>query len=115
MPLTDDLLRYIRDAANARAEATATLAIRICEVPSPTGDEAERAAFIASLLRERGYTPEIDAISNVYVRRGSRGGKMVMVTAHTDTVFPHGTPISVRREGTILTAPGIGDNSISDA
>jgi tripeptide aminopeptidase len=115
MPLTDEMLQYLRDASHARAEATATLAIRICEVPSPTGDEAERAAFIAALLRERGYVPEIDAISNVYVRRGNRGGKIVMVTAHTDTVFPRDTPISVRRVGTILTAPGIGDNSISDA
>lgn len=115
MPLTDDDLHRIRGAATARAEATAALAVRICEVPSPTGHEAERAALVAGLLRERGYAPETDAMGNVSTRRGGRGGPVVMVTAHTDTVFPPGTPISVRREGDTLHGPGIGDNALSDA
>ncbi len=35
------------------------------------------------------------------------------VAAHLDTVFPPGTPIKVRREGTKLFAPGIGDDTRS--
>ncbi len=101
--------------ANAvrRIEAVAELAQRICEVPAPTGNEGERAGLVASLWRERGYTPEIDDVGNVYVRRGKRGeGAVVMLMAHTDTVFPQDTPIVVKREGDILRGPSIGDNSV---
>ncbi len=45
------------------------------------------------------------------VRKGSGGGPSVVFAAHTDTVFPDTTPIKVRREGNILTAPGIGDDT----
>jgi len=110
--MTPEDLERLRAAARARTESTAALGARICAVPSPGGMERERAEFVAGLLREQGYEPEIDAIGNVYTRRGSRGGPVVMVLAHIDTVFPIGTPIAVRREGDLLYGPGIGDNSI---
>jgi acetylornithine deacetylase/succinyl-diaminopimelate desuccinylase-like protein len=34
------------------------------------------------------------------------------VAAHLDTVFPAGTDVKVRREGTRLMAPGIGDDTL---
>lgn len=109
----------LRQAAVAKREAIVTLAQRICEVPAPTGSEMERARFVASLLQERGYTPEIDALGDVYVRRGQHRQQtqrpVVMLLAHLDTVFPAGTPINVRRDGDILRGPGIGDNSVSVA
>jgi acetylornithine deacetylase/succinyl-diaminopimelate desuccinylase-like protein len=36
-----------------------------------------------------------------------------MLLAHTDTVFPATTPISVTRDADILRGPGIGDNSVN--
>jgi acetylornithine deacetylase/succinyl-diaminopimelate desuccinylase-like protein len=39
----------------------------------------------------------------------------VAVGAHLDTVFPKGTDVRVRREGSRLLAPGIGDNSVAVA
>jgi acetylornithine deacetylase/succinyl-diaminopimelate desuccinylase-like protein len=33
-----------------------------------------------------------------------------VVAAHLDTVFPDGTDVRVRRTGTVLTGPGVGDN-----
>jgi tripeptide aminopeptidase len=109
-------LNQLRAAATKRTEAVVELAQRICEVPAPTGLEQERAQLVASLWRERGYTPEIDAIGNVYVRRGKREqGPVLMLLAHTDTVFPQTTPISVKRQGDILRGPGIGDNSVNVA
>ena len=36
---------------------------------------------------------------------------MVAVAAHLDTVFPEGTDVIVRREGTKLFAPGVGDDT----
>jgi acetylornithine deacetylase/succinyl-diaminopimelate desuccinylase-like protein len=34
----------------------------------------------------------------------------VLISGHLDTVFPEGTDVRVRREGTVLRAPGIGDD-----
>src|SRR5207248_2033974 len=109
-------LSQLRAAATKRTEAVAELAQRICEVPAPTGNEQARAQLVASLWRERGYTPEIDATGNVYIRRGKGGnGPVLMLLAHTDTVFPQTTPISVERQADILRGPGIGDNSVNVA
>lgn len=117
MPLASTTLERVRAAANAHIEAVAHLAQRICEVPAPTGQEQERARFVASLWQERGYTPEIDAVGNVYVtRRGTKEhAPLLMLLAHTDTVFPASTSIVVRREGDKLYGPGISDNSVSVA
>ena len=109
-------LSQLRAAAVKRTEAVAELALRICEVPAPTGNEWERAQLVASLWRKRGYAPEIDDIGNVYIRRGKRENRPVlMLLAHTDTVFPQTTPIFVERQADILRGPGIGDNSVSVA
>ena len=114
--LSSSELNQLRAAAARRTEVTAELAQRICEVAAPTGNEWERAQLVADLWRERGYTPEIDGVGNVYVRRGRHKQRPVlMLLAHTDTVFPQTTPIVVKREGDVLRGPGIGDNSVNVA
>jgi acetylornithine deacetylase/succinyl-diaminopimelate desuccinylase-like protein len=45
------------------------------------------------------------------VRKGTGGGPAVVFAAHTDTVFPEGTNVTVKREGDILRAPGVGDDT----
>jgi tripeptide aminopeptidase len=116
MPLSLTELARIREGAHASIEAVADLAMRICSVPAPTGSEQQRGEFVASLLTQRGYTPEIDAVGNVYVRRGKRGtGPVLMLMAHLDTVFPADTPLLVERRGDKIHGPGIGDNSLSVA
>jgi len=106
-------LSQIHAAAVRRTEAVAELARRICEVPAPTGHEWERAQLVALLCQDHGYAPEIDAVGNVYISRGKREhGPVLMLLAHTDTVFPPTTPIRVERQEDILRGPGIGDNSV---
>jgi acetylornithine deacetylase/succinyl-diaminopimelate desuccinylase-like protein len=57
---------------------------------------------------------EIDPEGNVTgMRRGIGNGPLICVAAHLDTVFPAGTDVKVRREGTKLFAPGIGDDTRS--
>jgi tripeptide aminopeptidase len=114
--LSPSQLSQLRAATAKRTEAVAELAQRICEIPAPTGNEWERAQLVALLEGERGYTPEIDAIGNVYIRRGRReNGPVLMLLAHTDTVFPQTTSIAVERQGDILRGPSIGDNSVNVA
>jgi acetylornithine deacetylase/succinyl-diaminopimelate desuccinylase-like protein len=105
----------VRDATTS-VERVASLAADICTVPAPSNDELERAAFVAAKLKGLGYQDvEIDEVGNVIVRRGTKGGKGILVMAHTDTVFPADTEILVRRNGNWLSGPGIGDNSTSVA
>ncbi len=114
--MTTNMFEQFRTIARSHREDVATLAQRICEIPAPTGDERKRAEFVASLWHERGYTPEIDAMSNVYVRRGKHNtNPFLMLLAHIDTVFPATTPIQVTREGDVMRGPSIGDNSLSVA
>lgn len=116
MSLTSHELDILRSLAEAHAKVVIELAQRICEVPAPTGLEEQRGELVASLLRERGYRPEFDEVGNVYVRRGKRSKRPVlMLLAHLDTVFPLATPLKVKRDGDILRGPGIGDNSLSVA
>lgn len=109
------MLGEIRTMVAGAVEATGQLAATICRVPAPTGKEGERAALVASLLEERGYLAEVDAIGNVYVRRGHRGGPALMLLAHTDTVFSAETNLEVVRVRDELHRPGIGDNSLGVA
>lgn len=113
VPLSKDLLSEIRAASAERVDEVCDLTIQICNVAAPTDYEQERAEFVAGLLRQRGYEPEIDEVSNVYARRGNRGGPVLLIDAHLDTVFPAGTELNARREGDWLYGPGIGDNSLS--
>jgi tripeptide aminopeptidase len=116
MPFGIDDLAQLQRAAFARVDDVVALTQRICAVPAPTGDERRRADFIAALWKERGYTPEIDEISNVYVQRGQRpDAPFLLLLAHIDTVFPATTPLLVRREGNTVYGPGIGDNCVSVA
>jgi acetylornithine deacetylase/succinyl-diaminopimelate desuccinylase-like protein len=86
--------------------------IRITEIPAPPFKEQVRARAFAEMLRARGLDASIDAEGNVLaLRKGTGGGPVVVVSAHMDTVFPEGTDVKVRREGTRLSAPGVGDDS----
>jgi tripeptide aminopeptidase len=86
----------------------------LAEVPAPPFKEAARTEAFASLMRAtRPASVEIDNEGNVLVlRRGAAtGGQIVALAAHLDTVFPEGTDVRVRRDGTRLHAPGVGDNA----
>ena len=87
--------------------------VNLVEIPAPSHKEQVRAAYIRAEMEKLGLTDiRVDDISNVSgVRKGTGGGPTVVIAAHTDTVFPEGTPIKVRREGDTLTAPGVGDDT----
>jgi tripeptide aminopeptidase len=87
--------------------------IQITEIEAPPFKEEKRAKTFAELLRQSGLSDvEIDAEGNVIgVRKGTGTGPLIAIAAHLDTVFPEGTNVKVRREGTKLRAPGVGDDS----
>ncbi|WP_434480876.1 M20/M25/M40 family metallo-hydrolase [Gemmatimonas sp.] len=84
----------------------------ICQIPAPPFKEQARAAEYARRFRELGVqNVRIDKEGNVIGEiRGVRPGPTLLLAGHLDTVFPEGTDVRVKREGTKLTAPGIGDD-----
>ena len=53
----------------------------------------------------------IDKEGNVLgEKRGTQAKPHLVFSAHLDTVFPEGTDVKVKREGSVLRAPGIGDD-----
>jgi acetylornithine deacetylase/succinyl-diaminopimelate desuccinylase-like protein len=83
----------------------------ICEIPAPPFKETARGAEYKRRLEALGLTVRIDSIGNVIAeRKGTGNGPTVMIAGHLDTVFPEGTDVKVKREGTVMRAPGIGDD-----
>ena len=87
--------------------------IALTETPAPSFAEEERARLFKSLLKKAGL-PDVhfDAVGNVIGRmKGTGSGPVLVIGAHLDTVFPAGTEIKVRQEGTRYFAPGISDDA----
>ena len=83
-------------------------------VAAPPFGEKPRAEWLCERFGELGLeNPHLDDVGNaIGVQRGTgTSGRRVLLSAHIDTVFPPGTPIEVRREGTRLSAPGACDNA----
>ncbi len=105
------------EALTLAVSAVVEDAIAICEVPAPTFHEAERAAFV----RRRGAAlglgdGALDDVGNViWELPGDPSRATVVLTAHLDTVFGPEVRPQVTRRGPVLTAPGIGDNSLGVA
>jgi acetylornithine deacetylase/succinyl-diaminopimelate desuccinylase-like protein len=95
------------------------LSIQIQQIPAPTGAEQPRARWIADYLRKAGAgLVEIDDLSNVYACiKGDRRRPALLVSAHTDTVFPAATNLAVRNDEGLdrVYGPGLGDNSVGVA
>ncbi|MBL8556547.1 MAG: M20/M25/M40 family metallo-hydrolase [Phenylobacterium sp.] len=91
--------------------------IQLTEIPAPPFKETARGQAYMAMLKAAGLTDvEMDAEGNVMgLRRGTgpAGAPLVVLAAHLDTVFPEGTDVKVRREGTKLHAPGVGDDTHS--
>ncbi len=101
-------------ALQRNATTALKLALEIQQIPAPTFAEAERAAFVQQKFSEvELQTISQDELHNVYGLWPGLEPDLppVIVSAHTDTVFPAETDLTVRREGRLLYGPGLADNS----
>jgi acetylornithine deacetylase/succinyl-diaminopimelate desuccinylase-like protein len=88
--------------------------ITLTEIPAPPFKETARGTAYLAMLKDAGLSDvERDPEGNVMgVWKGAAGrGPMLAVLSHLDTVFPEGTDVKVKRNGTRLAAPGIGDDT----
>jgi acetylornithine deacetylase/succinyl-diaminopimelate desuccinylase-like protein len=97
--------------AAAKSSEPQTIAdqIRICEIPAPSFKEEVRGRELQRVFQELGLeNVRVDKAGNVLGEyRGAAPHPHVVMAAHLDTVFPEGTDVRVKREGTILRGPGI--------
>jgi tripeptide aminopeptidase len=103
-------------ALKEQREKLAALCIAVQQIAAPTDQEQERAAWVQGEFQRLGLADvSMDELHNVYARIPGRepSRPALLVSAHTDTVFPAHTDLSIRidnEEGRIY-GPGIGDNS----
>lgn len=87
--------------------------IYLTEIPAPSGHEEKRAEYLKKQFEATGLDEVvIDTSGNVIgIWKGTGRGKKIIMSAHMDTVFQGVWEIKVKREGNLLKAPGIGDDT----
>ncbi|MDQ8153362.1 MAG: M20/M25/M40 family metallo-hydrolase [Gemmatimonadota bacterium] len=86
--------------------------VALCEIPAPPFKEQARGIAFKNEMVALGYANTyIDSVGNVVADvQGAAKGPTVLIEGHLDTVFPEGTDVRVKRDGTRMIAPGIGDD-----
>ena len=109
MELDREISGYIKAHRQQALELLTTLAA----IPAPSNQEEKRAEFCRRWLLEQGAQEVlVDEALNVICPVGNwREGPLEIFMAHTDVVFPDTDPLPVSRDGNILRAPGIGDDT----
>ena len=109
-PVWQAVLRYLEEHGPDTIEEL----IRLAQIPAPTFAEGRRAGYVEERMRSLGLADvRRDGIGNVCgTWEGTQAGEpAILLAAHMDTVFPEETDLTVKREGTKLTGPGVGDNA----
>jgi len=83
----------------------------MARIAAPPFGESARAAWLVERFRELGLDDvHTDDVGNVFGVHPGYGRRYVTLSAHIDTVFPAGTPLNVRQQGSRLYGPGVSDN-----
>src|ERR1700730_6311187 len=85
--------------------------LELARIAAPPFGEGARGAWLAGKFKELGLEPvHTDEVGNVFGTHAGYGHGYVTLSAHRDTVFPAGTPLNIRQEGSRLYGPGVSDN-----
>jgi acetylornithine deacetylase/succinyl-diaminopimelate desuccinylase-like protein len=85
----------------------------LTEIPAPPFGEAQRSKWLHQRFTALGLEDiQVDQLGNVIgLLYPERRAPLIGVSAHLDTVFPHGTALETREAGNRLYGPGISDNA----
>jgi len=110
--LKDPTVQAAMKAAERNEAQIIEQQIHVCEIPAPPFHEDERGKELKRLFEGLGLKDvRTDKAGNVIgVRPGKSARPNLVMAGHLDTVFPEGTDVKVKREGTVLKGPGIGDD-----
>lgn len=107
--IAEQINTYIR----SRQPQFTELLCQLIAIPSPTGQEGKKAAWIREYLHSLGQSQAyIDEAGNVLCPCQIEGRTAFpLYSTHIDTVFEAHTDLTPRINGSVLTAPSCGDNS----
>lgn len=110
--LRDPAVRAALDSIERQEARLLDEQVEICEIPAPPFKEAARGEALRQRFERLGLERvRIDGVGNVLGERpGTAERPLLVLAAHLDTVFPEESGLKMRREGTILAGPGIGDD-----
>jgi len=95
--------------------------LEMARIPAPPFGEAARGEWLRNRFVELDLGDvHIDEVGNVFGLCHDQASRRalkpcVTLSAHLDTVFPAGTPLNVRRQGSCLYGPGVSDNGAGTA
>ena len=112
IPSSNAKVRAALDIIKADNAWTVQQQVELTQIPSPPFKESKRGAEFKKRLEALGlHDIRVDTAGNVIaMRKGTGTGPTVVIAGHLDTVFPEGTDVTVKHDGTKLRAPGIGDD-----
>jgi len=85
---------------------------QLAKIPAPPFGEQLRSEWMLERFLELGLEQvRTDEAANVFGIRPAIGNRYVALSAHIDTVFPAGTPLNVRQQGSRLYGHGVSDNA----
>jgi tripeptide aminopeptidase len=85
--------------------------MEMARIAAPPFGESARGVWLAEKFRELGLDDvRIDDVGNVFGVHPGFGKRYVALSAHIDTVFPAGTPLNIRQQGSKIFGPGVSDN-----
>src|ERR1700693_5053133 len=105
-------VRYAFTWLRAQEPQFAQWQLELARIPAPPFGESARGQWLADKICELGLeSVPTDEVGNVFGTHAGYGHGHVTLSAHLDTVFPAGTPLNVRQQGSRLYGPGVSDNA----
>lgn len=85
--------------------------LELARIPAPPFGESARSEWLIEKFRDLELDDvHSDDVGNVLGSHPGPGKSYVALSAHIDTVFPTGTPLNIRQQGSRLYGPGVSDN-----
>lgn len=114
--LIDDIRELPRSLAPLREEILANL-VMLAQIPSPTGQEAERVRYVLDRFTECGlpHAGTDESGNAVGFLPGITGEKDIMLVAHLDTLVPDTVDHNVTVQADRILGAGISDNALGAA
>jgi len=83
----------------------------LSRVGAPPFGENARGEWLLDRFRDLGLeNTHRDPVGNILAFHGGSDTHCVAVSAHLDTVFPAGTPLNIKQQGSRIYGPGVSDN-----
>ena len=106
-------IKKVLDFLKEDDERTLKEQLEMCQIPAPSFMEEKKAAYVFEKMKDAGLEDvHIDEVGNVLgMRKGILNGPTIVLAAHTDTVFPIETDVTLKKDGNRYICPGINDDT----